>query len=136
MLPATVDASQQPRRQSRGGASTMQSQPILASSRAASRRTPATDRAQQPALSLVTIDVTVPGTSSASGRRALQKALGEGSRLFVIDLDKRNACITFRIDVMARSVGDVVGALAGALRRATIGRVHAVCVTHPIARRH
>ncbi|MEM5385048.1 hypothetical protein VSR68_15795 [Paraburkholderia phymatum] len=95
----------------------MQSQPILASSRAASRRTPATHLARQPALSLVTIDVTVPGTSSASGRRALQKALGEGSRLFVIDFDKRNACITFRVDVMARSIGDVVGALA-ALRRA------------------
>ncbi|MPW20930.1 hypothetical protein GCT13_29685 [Paraburkholderia sp. CNPSo 3157] len=107
-----------------------------ASSRAAARCTPATNLAQQPALSLVTIDVTVPGTSPASGRRALQKALGEGSRLFVIDFDKRNTCITFRVDVMARSIGDVVGTLAGALRRATIGRVHAVCVTRPIARRH
>jgi DNA-binding NarL/FixJ family response regulator len=114
----------------------MQSQPILASSHAASRRTPATNLAQQRALSVVTIDVTVPGTSSASGRSALQKALGEGARLFVIEFDKRNACITFRIDVMAHSIGDVVGALAGALRRATIGRVHAVCVAHPIARRH
>lgn len=87
-------------------------------------------------MSLVTIDVTVPGTASATGRRALQKALGVSARVFVIDLDKRNACITFRIDVMARSVGDVVGALASALRRATIGRVHKVCVAHSIARHH
>ncbi|WP_239482954.1 hypothetical protein [Paraburkholderia sp. C35] len=83
----------------------------------------------QPALSLVTLDVTVPGTSSATGRRTLLAALGEGSRLFVMAVDKRNDSITFRVDVMARNVGDVVGALAFALRRATIGRVRAQAVT-------
>jgi hypothetical protein len=108
----------------------------LASSRALPRRSPATDLPTQPALSLVTIDVTVPGTSSAAGRRALLAALGEGVRLFVMAVDKRNDCTTFRVDVMARSVGDVVGALAVALRRATIGRVRAVCLARSIARGH
>lgn len=108
----------------------------LASSRALPRRASIIDMPAQPALSLVTIDVTVPGTSSASGRRALLAALGENSRLFVMTVDKRNACITFRVDVMARSVSDVVGALAGALRRATIGRVRAVCLAQSIVRQH
>ena len=108
----------------------------LASSRALPRRSPAIDLAAPPALSLVIVDVTVPGTSSAAGRRALLAALGEGARLFVMDVDKRNDCTTFRVEVMARSVGDVIGALAGALRRATIGRVRALCLARSIARGH
>ncbi|MBP0594992.1 hypothetical protein J8I87_36090 [Paraburkholderia sp. LEh10] len=108
----------------------------IASSRTLPRRAPAIDIAAQPALSVVTIDVTVPGTSSAAGRRALLAALGEGSRLFVIAVDKRNDCITFRVDVMARSVGDVVGALASALRDATVGRVRAVCLAQSSAQQH
>ena len=110
--------------------------PAPASSRSLPRRTPAINIATQPALSLVTIDVTVPGTSSASGRRALHTALGAGSRLFVIAVDKRNDCITFRVDVMARSIGDVVGALAGVLRHATIGRVRTVCLAHLVSQQH
>ena len=55
-------------------------------------------------------------------------ALGEGSRLFVMTVDKRNDSITFRVDVMARSVGDVIGALAGVLHRATIGRVRSIAL--------
>lgn len=86
----------------------------------------------QPALCLVTIDVTVPGTSSVAGRRALHAALGEGARLIVIAVDKRNDSITFRIDAMARSASDVVGTLAVTLRRAIIGRVRA-CVASDAA---
>ncbi len=109
---------------------------VIASSRTAPRRTSSLDIETQPALSLVTIDVTLPGISSTSGRRALLAALGEGVRLFVMAVDKRNDCITFRIDVMARSVGDVVGVLAGALRRATIGRVRAICLAQSIVQHH
>jgi len=87
---------------------------------------PAAKPGTQPTLRLVTIDVTVPGTSSAADRRALHAALDEGSRFIVIAVDKRNDSITLRIDAMARSASDVVGALALALRRATIGRVRAV----------
>ncbi|CAG9245314.1 MULTISPECIES: hypothetical protein [Paraburkholderia] len=108
----------------------------FASSRTLPRRAPAIDRSTQPALSLVTLDVTVPGTSSAAGRRALLAALGEGSRLFVMTVDKRNDAITFRVDVMARSVGDVVGALAGVLRRATIGRVRSISLAHQVVPQH
>ena len=100
------------------------------------RRAPAIERSTQPALSLVTIDVTVPGTSSAAGRRALLAALGEGSRLFVMTVDKRNDAITFRVEVMARSVGDVIGALAGVLHRATIGRVRSIALPQQAARQH
>ena len=103
---------------------------VIASSRTASRRAPSLDIETQPALSLVTIDVTVPGTSSAAGRRALLAALGEGARLFVMAVDKRNDCITFRVDVMAKSVGDVVGVLASVLRRATVGRVRSIGIAH------
>ncbi|ACC72919.1 hypothetical protein PPMP20_28455 [Paraburkholderia phymatum] len=99
---------------------------VIASSRTAPRRTASIDTRAQPAL--VTIDVTVPGISSASGRSTLLAALGAGARLFVMAVDKRNDCITFRVDVMAKSVGDVVGALAGALRCATIGRVRTMCL--------
>lgn len=108
----------------------------FASSRTPPRRAPAIERSTQPALSLVTIDVTVPGTSSAAGRSALLAALGEGSRLFVMTVDKRNDAITFRVDVMARSVGDVIGALAGVLHRATIGRVRAIALPQQAARQH
>jgi hypothetical protein len=108
----------------------------FASSRTLPRRAPAIERSTPAALSLVTIDVTVPGTSSAAGRRALLAAIGAGSRLFVMTVDKRNESITFRVDVMARSVGDVVGALAGALRRATIGRVRSIALTQRAARQH
>ncbi|BCZ80123.1 hypothetical protein SAMN04487926_103343 [Paraburkholderia steynii] len=108
----------------------------IASSHTLPRRAPAIERSTQAALSLVTIDVTVPGTSSAAGRRALLAALGEGSRLFVMTVDKRNDAITFRVDVMARSVGDVIGALAGVLHRATIGRVRSIALPQHAAQRH
>jgi hypothetical protein len=38
--------------------------------------------------------------------------------------------------VMARSVGDVVGALAGVLRRATIGRVRSISLAHQVVPQH
>jgi hypothetical protein len=128
--PATLDASQLPRRPSRDGASTMHA--LSVPTRPSRPRAPTAGQlAVQPALFLVTIDVTVPGTSSAAGRRALHAALGEGSRLIVIAADKRNDSITFRVDAIARSTSDVVGALAFALRRATIGRVRAVVAGWP-----
>jgi len=110
--------------------------PALACARALPRRAQPVDTSTPPPLSLVTIDVTLPGTSSAAPRRALRAALGEGSRLFVMAVDRHNVCITFRVEVTARSVGDVVGALAGALRRATIGRVRAVGLAQSIAHQH
>jgi hypothetical protein len=71
---------------------------------------------------LVTLDVTISGTSSASGRRALSAALGKHLRLYVVTIDKRNERITFRVEVMSRTLDEVIDALTGALDRATLGR--------------
>jgi hypothetical protein len=71
---------------------------------------------------LVTLDVTVPGTSSATGRQALQAALGKNLRLYVVTIDKRNERVTFRVEVTSRTLDEVIGALAGALDRAILGR--------------
>jgi hypothetical protein len=70
----------------------------------------------------VTLDVTISGTSSASGRRALSAALGKHLRLYVVTIDKRNERITFRVEVMSRTLDEVIDALTGALDRATLGR--------------
>jgi DNA-binding NarL/FixJ family response regulator len=99
---------------------------LSVATRTIKRHSPALKPLAQPALFLVSLDVTVPGTSSVAGRRALRAALGDGSRLFVTAVDKRNDSITFRVDAIARSASDVVGALTAALRRATIGRVRAI----------
>jgi hypothetical protein len=88
-------------------------------------RTPA---APQPSASFVTIDITVPGTSSSAGRRALHTALGTDLRLYVMTIDKRHERITFRVEVMSRTVDEVIGALTGALERATIGRVRSTAI--------
>jgi hypothetical protein len=88
-------------------------------------RTPA---ARQLSSSFVTIDITVPGTSSSVGRRALHTALGTDLRLYVMTIDKRHERITFRVEVMSRSVDDVIAALTGGLERATIGRVRATAI--------
>ncbi len=82
----------------------------------------------QPTVSLVTIDVTVPGTSSAAGRRALQAALGSQLSLYVMTIDKRHERITFRVEVLSRTVDEVIGALTGSLEQATVGRVRSATV--------
>lgn len=102
----------------------------LASTSVATRRLPPAPHAADLASSLITIDITVPGTSSAAGRHALHAALGDDLRLYVITVDKRHDHITFRVDVTACSVGDVIGALMHALASATVGRVRATRVAH------
>jgi hypothetical protein len=79
----------------------------------------------------VTLDVTIPGTSSASGRRALHAALGKDLRLYVLTIDKRNERITFRVEVISRTLDEVIGALAGALDRAVLGRAVAAMIRRP-----
>lgn len=71
---------------------------------------------------VVTLELTVPGTSSAPGRQALHAALGANLRLYTITLDKPNERVTFRIEVTSRTLDQVIGALAGALDSALIGR--------------
>jgi hypothetical protein len=102
-------------------------EPVATLERPAPRvfRTPAAP--QLPAC-FVPIDVTVPGTSSAAGRRALHAALGNDLRLYVMTIDKRHERITFRVEVMSRTVDQVIAALTGALERATIGRVRATAI--------
>lgn len=80
---------------------------------------------------LVTLDVTVPGTSSAIGRRALHAALGKNLRLYVVTIDKRNERITFRVEVVSRTLDEVIGALAGALDRAMLGRAVQSMIRRP-----
>jgi hypothetical protein len=43
-------------------------------------------------------------------------------------IDKRHERITFRVEVMSRTVDQVIAALTGALERATIGRVRATAI--------
>jgi hypothetical protein len=44
-------------------------------------------------------------------------------------IDKRHERITFRVEVMSRTVEQVIGALTSALDRATIGRVRTTAIT-------
>ena len=83
-------------------------------------RAPASSTAVR--VPLVTLEVTVPGTSSAIGRRALHAALGKDLRLYVITIDKHHERVTFRVEVVSRTLDEVIGALAGALDRAILGR--------------
>ena len=71
---------------------------------------------------LVIIDVTVPGTSSADGRRALHAALGDDLRLYVVTVDQQRERVTFRVEVTSRTLDDVIGLLTTTLDRATLGR--------------
>jgi hypothetical protein len=81
---------------------------------------------------LVTIDVTIPGTSSAAGRRALHAALGADLRLYVVTIDKRNERITFRIEVVSRTLDEVIGALTAALDRAVLGHATQSLIRRPL----
>ncbi|MFM0209005.1 hypothetical protein PQQ96_16500 [Paraburkholderia sediminicola] len=80
---------------------------------------------------LVIIDVTVPGTSSASGRRALHTALGDDLRLYVVTVDQQHERVTFRVEVTSRTLEDVIGLLTATLERATLGRAQATVIRRP-----
>lgn len=80
---------------------------------------------------LVILEVTVSGTSSATGRRALHAALGKDLRLYIMTIDKRNERITFRVEVVSRTLDEVIVALTGALDRATLGRALTTMIRRP-----
>jgi hypothetical protein len=90
-----------------------------------------TGRATHLAIPLVVIDVTVPGTSSAHGRRALHAAFGDDLRLYIVTVDQRHARVTFRVEVTSRTLDDVIGLLTTALDRATLGRAQTTVVRRP-----
>ena len=95
-------------------------------------RSPASSAPSAPVrVPLVTLDVTVPGTSSTTGRRALQAALGKNLRLYVVTIDKRNERITFRVEVISRTLDEVIGALARVLDRAILGRAVESVIRQP-----
>ncbi len=71
---------------------------------------------------VVTLDVTVPGLSSAESRHALHAALGDDLRLYVVTTDRTNDRITFRVEVTSRTLDDVIAALTASLDQATLGR--------------
>lgn len=80
---------------------------------------------------LIIIDVTVPGTSSANGRRALHAALGDDLRLYVVTIDQQRERVTFRVEVTSRTLEDVIGLLTVKLDRATLGRAQATVIRRP-----
>lgn len=80
---------------------------------------------------LVTIDVTVPGTSSAASRRALHGALGNDLRLYVVTVDRTNERVTFRIEVASRTLDDVISTLTSSLQQATLGRAVSTVLRRP-----
>ncbi|MFM0737347.1 hypothetical protein PQQ51_08900 [Paraburkholderia xenovorans] len=98
---------------------------------------PSRQRASRPASSthlvvpLVIIDVTVPGVSSAAGRRALHATLGDDLRLYIVTVDKLNERVTFRVEVTSRTLDDVIGLLTVALDNATLGRAQATVIRQP-----
>jgi hypothetical protein len=80
---------------------------------------------------LVIIDVTVPGTSSAPGRRALHAALGDDLRLYVVTVDQQHERVTFRVEATSHTLDDVIGLLTAALERAARGRAQATVIRRP-----
>ncbi|NPT45085.1 hypothetical protein GNZ12_27945 [Paraburkholderia sp. 1N] len=94
-------------------------------------REPRLPRRTHVVVPLVIIDVTVPGTSSASGRRALHTALGDDLRLYVVTVDQQHERVTFRVEVTSRTLDDVIGLLTATLDRATLGRAQATVIRRP-----
>ena len=94
-------------------------------------RSPSIHRRTHVVVPLVIIDVTVPGTSSANGRRALHTALGDDLRLYVVTVDQQHERVTFRVEVTSRSLDDVIGLLTATLDRATLGRAQATVIRRP-----
>jgi hypothetical protein len=62
----------------------------------------------------------------------LHAALGKNLRLYVVTIDKRNERITFRVEVISRTLDEVIGALAGALDRAILGRAVESVIRRPL----
>lgn len=89
---------------------------------AAARRIRRTAQPTYRTVRVVTLELTVPGTSSAAGRQTLHTALGTHLRLYTITLDKPRERVTFRIEVTSRTLDQVIGALAGVLDSAILGR--------------
>jgi hypothetical protein len=50
----------------------------------------------------------------------------------VVTIDKRNERITFRVEVISRTLDEVIGALAGALDRAILGRAVESVIRRPL----
>ncbi|WGS53916.1 hypothetical protein LFL96_23035 [Paraburkholderia sp. D15] len=90
-----------------------------------------TSRRTHRVVPLVIIDVTVPGTSSAEGRRALHASLGDDLRLYVVTVDQQNQRVTFRVEVTSRTLDDVIGLLTTTLDRATLGRAQDTVIRQP-----
>ncbi|NPT35616.1 hypothetical protein [Paraburkholderia xenovorans] len=103
--------------------------PVTRTSRTS--RTPRMARRTHVVVPLVIIDVTVPGTSSANGRRALHAALGDDLRLYIVTVDQQHERVTFRVEVTSRTLDDVIGLLTAALDRATLGRAHTTVIRRP-----
>ncbi|MGF6779561.1 hypothetical protein [Paraburkholderia sp. GAS334] len=98
------------------------------------RRTARTLRATRrthEVVSLVTIDITVPGTASAESRRALHAALGDDLRLYVMTIDRSNERVTFRAEITSRTLDDVICALTASLDQATLGRAMSTVLRRP-----
>ncbi|CAG4894808.1 hypothetical protein [Paraburkholderia saeva] len=94
-------------------------------------RAPRTSRRTHEVVSLVTIDVTVPGTASAESRRALHSALGDDLRLYVMTIDRANERVTFRAEITARTLDNVIAALTTSLAQATLGRAVSSVLRRP-----
>ena len=77
------------------------------------------------------IDVTVPGTSSANGRRALHAAFGNDLRLYVVTVDQQHERVTFRVEVTSRTLDNVIGLLIASLDHATLGRAQETVIRRP-----
>ncbi|WP_246278895.1 hypothetical protein [Paraburkholderia ultramafica] len=82
-------------------------------------------------MPLVIIDVTVPGTSSADGRRALHAAFGDDLRLYIVTIDRQHERVTFRVEVTSRTLDDVISLLTTTLDRATLGHAQATVIRRP-----
>ncbi|CAG4887264.1 hypothetical protein [Paraburkholderia saeva] len=94
-------------------------------------RAPRISRRTHEVVSLVTIDVTVPGTVSAESRRALHSALGDDLRLYVMTIDRANERVTFRAEITARTLDNVIAALTTSLAQATLGRAVSSVLRRP-----
>jgi hypothetical protein len=95
------------------------------------RRESSLPRRTHVVVPLVIIDVTVPGTSSANGRRALHTALGDDLRLYVVTIDQQREHVTFRVEVTSRSLDEVIGLLTATLDHATLGRAQVTVIRRP-----
>ena len=99
--------------------------------RTATARAPRTPRRTHEVVSLVTIDITVPGAASTESRRALHTALGDDLRLYVMTIDRANERVTFRAEITARTLDDVISAVTASLARATLGRAVSTMLRRP-----